>query len=111
MTIPLQVHFRDMVPLAGLEAAIRRRADALVRWTREVSRCEVTVESQDGRHHQGHEYRVKIHLRVPDAEFVAGDRQGNEDPTVAMHAAFAALERQVEDWERRRRDARRQPAP
>ena len=37
MTIPLQVHFRDMVPLAGLEAAIRRRADALVRWTRECA--------------------------------------------------------------------------
>ncbi len=109
MTIPLQVHFRDMVPLAGLEEAIRRRADGLVRWTREVSRCEVTVESQDSRHRQGHEYRVRIHLRVPEAEFVAGDRQGHEDPTVATHEAFSALERQVEDWERRRRDAKRQP--
>jgi len=109
MNIPLQIHFRDMVPLAGLEAEIRRRAERLGPWTREVTRCEVTVESQDSRHRQGHEYRVKLHVRVPDGEFSAGGRQGHEDPVVAMHEAFAALERQIEDWERRRRDAKRGP--
>lgn len=107
MKIPLQVHFRDMVPLPALEAEIRRRAERLEHWTHEVMRCEVTVESQDSRHRQGHEYRIKLHVRVPDAEFSAGDRQGHEDPMVAMHDAFSALERQIEDWERRRRDARR----
>lgn len=38
MSVPLQIHFRDMVPLAGLEAEIRRRAERIEHWTREVTR-------------------------------------------------------------------------
>ena len=52
----------------------------------------------------------ELHVRVPDGEFAAGGRQGHEDAAVAMHEAFAALERQIEDWERRRRDAKRGPS-
>lgn len=51
-----------------------------------MTRCEVTVESQDIRRRQGH-----------------------EEPVVALLEAFSALERQVEHWERRRRDAKRGP--
>jgi ribosome-associated translation inhibitor RaiA len=110
MKLPLQITFRDMVPLPGLEAEIRRRAEHLEHWAPHVMSCQVVVESQDSRHRQGHEYRVKLHVRVPDAEFVAGDHQGNEDPVVAMHDAFDALGRQLEDWVRRCRDATRRPA-
>ena len=103
MKLPLQISFRDMVPLPSLEGEIRRRAERLDHWGREVMSCHVTVESEDSRHRRGHEYRVQVLARVTDGEIAAGSHQGHEDVMVALHGAFDAMDRQLEDHVRRRR--------
>jgi ribosomal subunit interface protein len=103
MKLPLQITFRDMVPLPSLEPEIRRRVAKLDHWTNEVMSCHVVVEAEGSRHRQGHEYRVKVSVRVPDDEIVAGAHQGSEDVYVALHGAFDAMDRQLEDHVRRRR--------
>jgi ribosome-associated translation inhibitor RaiA/cold shock CspA family protein len=103
MKLPLQVTFRDMVPLPSLEPEIRRRADKFDRWTPDVMSCRVTVESDDSRRRTGHAYRVQILVRVPDEEIAVGMNQADEDIHRAVGDAFDAADRRLEDYARRRR--------
>jgi ribosomal subunit interface protein len=103
MKMPLQVTFRDMVPLPSLEPEIRRRVAKLDLWAPDVMSCHVVVEAEGNRHHQGHVYRVKVSVRVTDEEIVAGDHHRNENIELALHGAFDALDRQLEDHVQRRR--------
>lgn len=103
MKLPLQISFRDLVPLPSLEREIRRRVDKLDRWAPDLMSCHVVVEAEGNRHRQGHVYRVKVSVRLPEQEVVAGSRQGDEDIYVALHGSFDALDRQLEDHVRRRR--------
>jgi ribosomal subunit interface protein len=108
--LPLQVTFRDMVPLPSLEPEIRRRAAKLDQWAPDVMSCHVVVEAQANRHHQGHLYRVKINVHVTDDEIVSGDHHRNENVELALHGAFDALDRQLEAHVHRRRGLTKQHA-
>jgi ribosomal subunit interface protein len=108
MKLPLQITFRDMVPLPSLEGEIRRRVERLEHWMHDVMSCHVVVEAEGNRHRQGHVYRVMVDARVPDGEIVAGSHQGAEDVMVALHGAFDAMDRQLEDHARRRRGQTKQ---
>ena len=45
MKLPLQIVFRDIVPLPSLEPEIRRLAAKLDQWTPDVMSCHVAVEA------------------------------------------------------------------
>jgi hypothetical protein len=51
---------------------------------------------------------VKVLARVTDGEIVAGSHQGHEDVMVALHGAFDAMDRQLEDHVRLRRGQTKQ---
>jgi len=97
MKLPLQIVFREIVPLPSLEPEIRRLAAKLDQWTPDVMSCHVAVESAANRRHQGHEYSVKVSVRVPDAEIVASNHHADQDIQRAVHGAFDAVGRQLED--------------
>ncbi len=103
MKLPLQITFRDMLPLPSVEPEIRRRADKLDQWTPDVMSCRVVVDAEANRHRQGHAYRVQISVRVPDEEIAAGAHHFDEDIHRAVRGAFDAADRQLEDYVRRRR--------
>jgi ribosome-associated translation inhibitor RaiA len=103
MKLPLQIEFRDLMPLPSLEGEIRERAARLEKFVPELMSCHVTVEAEGNRHHQGHRYVVRLDVRVPGEEFVTGDRQGDEQIEVALRGSFDAMTRQLEDYQRRRR--------
>lgn len=103
MKLPLQIQFRDLVPLPSLEGEIRDRAAKLEQFVPELMSCHVVVEAEGNRHHQGHRYVVRVEARVPGDTFVTGDHQGNTDIALAMHGAFDAMGRKLEDWVRIRR--------
>jgi ribosomal subunit interface protein len=103
MKLPLQITFRNMVPLPSVEPEIRRRADKLEQWTPDVMSCHVVVEAEANRHRQGHEYRVHISVRVPGEEIAAGSHHLDQDIHRAVGGAFDAADRQLEDYVRRRR--------
>ncbi|MGL6111159.1 MAG: HPF/RaiA family ribosome-associated protein [Rubrivivax sp.] len=111
MKLPVQVTFRDLVPLPSLEGDIRRRAAKLEEFAPDLTSCHVVVEATGNRHHQGHRYVVKIDVRLPGEEIFAGQHHGNEDIEVAVRGAFDALARRLEDHVRRRRGQVKQHAP
>lgn len=110
MKLPLQVKFRDMVPLPSLEPEIRRRAAKLELFAPDLTRCQVVVAAEGNRHHQGHRYTVKIDVTLPGEEIVAGENQAHEDIQIAVRDSFDAMARQLEDYERRRRGQVKQHA-
>jgi ribosome-associated translation inhibitor RaiA len=103
MKLPLQIVYRDVVPLPSLEPEIRRLAAKLDQWTPDVMSCHVAVESTANRRHQGHPYSVKVSVRVPDAEIVASTHHTDQEIQRAVHGAFDAVGRQLEDYARERR--------
>jgi ribosome-associated translation inhibitor RaiA len=111
MKLPLQVIFRDLVPLPSLESDIRRRAAKLEAFAPDLTSCHVVVEASGNRHHQGHRYVVKIDLRLPGVEMFSGEHQGDEDIEIAVRGAFDAVRRQLEDHVRQRRGQVKQHAP
>jgi ribosomal subunit interface protein len=103
MKLPVQITFRDLVPLPSLEPEIQRRADKLDQWTPDVMSCHVVVQAAGSRHHTGNEYTVKVSVRVPDAEIAATTHHHDQDIHRAVHGAFDAVGRQLEDYARQRR--------
>ncbi len=110
MKLPLQVTFRDMVPLPSLESEIRWRAAKLERFVPDLISCHVVVDASANRHQQGHVYAVKIDVRVPGEEIFAGERQAHEEIGVALREAFDAMTRRLEDYARKRRGQVKQHA-
>ena len=102
MRLPVQVVFRDMVPLPSLEDDIRAQVARLEHFAPDLASCQVVVTASGNRHHQGHRYAVRIDLRLTGAEIVAGEHQAG---------AFGAATRQLEDLVRRRRGQVKQHAP
>ena len=103
MKLPVRVTFRDLVPLPSLEPEIRRLAEKLDQWTPDLMSCHVVVSAAGNRHRQGHQYSVKVGVRVPDAELAATTHHHDQDIHRAVHGAFDAVGRQLEDYARERR--------
>jgi ribosomal subunit interface protein len=110
MKLPPRIEFRDMVPLPSLEGEIRQRVSKLEKFVPELMSCHVTVSAEGNRHRQGHRYVVRLDVRVPGAELVTGEHQGDEQFEVALRDSFDAMTRQLEDFQRRRRGQVKQHA-
>lgn len=111
MKLPVQITFRDMVPLPSLEPEIRRRAEKLDQWMPNVMSCHVVVEADANRHLKGHEYGVNVSVRVPGAELVASTHHHDQDIHRAMNGAFDAVDRQMEEYVRKLRGQVKQHKP
>jgi ribosomal subunit interface protein len=107
MQLPLQVTFRHIQPSAALEARIHQEVAKLERFYEKIMGCRVVVEAPHKHHHQGNLYRVRIEMTVPQEELVVSrehhDEHAHEDAYVVIRDAFNALQRQLEDYVRRRR--------
>jgi ribosomal subunit interface protein len=112
METPLQISFRDMDPSPSIEARIREKAAKLERFFDRITSCRVVVEARNRHQRSGRLYIVRIDLRVPGAELVAGHGRprdhAHEDVYVAIRDAFDAAGRQLEDHARRFRAAVKQ---
>jgi ribosomal subunit interface protein len=93
-----------MDPSDAVEERIRERAARLERFHDRITSCNVFVEVPHRHHQKGQLYEVHIHVRVPGDEIVVrrDGAHGHEDVYVAVRDAFAAMERQLEDFVRRR---------
>jgi ribosome-associated translation inhibitor RaiA len=103
----IQITFRGMDPSEFIEQRILTKAADLERFCSEIVSCHVTVETQHHKHHKGNLCAVRIDLRVPGKEIVAGrehrQSHAHEDVYVAIRDAFDAAVRQLEDYARLRR--------
>lgn len=107
MEKPLEIQFHQMAPSAAIEARIHEKAARLERHWDRITSCRVVVEQDHRQHQKGNLFRVRIEIGVPGKELVV-TRKGarnhaHEDPMVALRDAFAAADRQLEDYARERR--------
>jgi ribosome-associated translation inhibitor RaiA len=114
MNIPLQISYHGLEPSPALERRIREKAEKLGRFHDRIVSCRVAVEAHM-RKDAGRVFQVRVELRAPGYEIVAGN-SGREDaahadPNVALRDAFAAATRQLEDRVRiARGDVKQHPA-
>lgn len=106
MATPLQITFRKMQPSPFVRERIRERADKLVRFYDRIIGCRVVVEAPHRHHHKGKLYVVAVEVRLPGgaAEAHRNPRQHHEheDIYVALRDAFDAVERQIQDYVKRK---------
>jgi ribosomal subunit interface protein len=107
MPLPLQITWRNIEPSAALEARIHELAERLEKFSAQIIHCHVIVEAPHKRGHQGHVYEVHIQVTTPGGSVVANrehrSQHAHEDVYVALRDAFRAVRRQLEDYERKRR--------
>ncbi|MEX2481500.1 MAG: HPF/RaiA family ribosome-associated protein [Gammaproteobacteria bacterium] len=108
MQSALQIAFRGMEPSPAIEAKIRERVARLEPLCGDITSCRVVVENPHHHQHQGTLFHVRIDLRVPGAELVSSRspdaHHAHEDAYVALRDAFDAIRRQIEDYQRKRRN-------
>jgi ribosome-associated translation inhibitor RaiA len=101
METPLEVAFHGVDHSDALEQRIREEAARLERFFKHIISCRVVVERPHHKH-QGDLFAVRIHLGLPDGREVVVTRSPegdhtHEDPYVAVHDAFKAAGRLLQD--------------
>jgi ribosomal subunit interface protein len=93
---------------AAMDARIVEYARKLEAHHPKVTMCHVIVDEADRRKQQGSLFEVRIDVHVPGHEIVASHKE-HQDAYVALHEAFTAVSRQLEqDIERRRGHSKHQ---
>lgn len=126
--IPIQVTFRGMRHSRSLGTMVRDRIAWLEQFYANVVRCHVTIARPHKHRHDGRHYHVRIALTVPgrspivvnheptlhgalkDGEHLAHHKQteaegAHRHAAVAIHDAFDAARRRLEDFAREQRGA------
>jgi cold shock CspA family protein len=101
MKLTPRITFHGVEPSPAVEAKALEYAGRLDRFADRIMGCRVDIEQTGQRHHQGRLYRVRIGLTVPGAEISIDRDPGldhrHEDVYVALHDAFEAARRRLED--------------
>jgi ribosomal subunit interface protein len=99
MQIPLQITLRNLAKSDAVEQQIRKKAEKLDRHHGHIVSCRVVVEIPSRHKHQGKEFVVRLDIKVPGSEIVV-NHDHHEDLYVALHEAFHAAQRRLEDHAR-----------
>jgi ribosomal subunit interface protein len=97
MQAPLQIVMQNVPRSEALEARIRDFFARLEQFHPRITSCRVAVDEIDRHRQQGRQFRVKVEVRAPGREPVASTLNHHEDVYVALHDAFDAVRRQLED--------------
>ncbi len=117
MQVPIQISFHGLDRSEAAETRIRAKVAKLEQFFDRITGCHVVVERhRKSKNHAGNTaqpYHVSIILDVPGDELVVrrdpkheDSLKDHEDIQVALRDAFAAMERQLKDHVRRRREGR-----
>jgi cold shock CspA family protein len=94
-------------PSPALESRARGLAARLEKFSPQIMHCHVIIEAPHRHKHQGELYDVRIDITVPGKEIAIRRTRpsdhAHEDPYVALRDAFKAAKRQLQDYERERR--------
>jgi hypothetical protein len=128
--IPTQVTFRGFQPSDVLESDVRNRVEWLEQFYSGIVRCRVLLEVPHRHSERGRRLHVRIELTVGDGPPIVvshapspidGDEHSGEhrkaaeaavrhrDARTAVHDAFDAARRQLEDFSRQQRHTHHVP--
>ena len=104
MQEPLRIAFRNLNSSPVIEEQIHKRVAELEHFFDQITACSVVVEVHHRHQRQGRLYHVRVELTVPGREIVVrrepSEHQAHEDLPVAIHDAFDAVRRQLQDYVR-----------
>jgi len=107
MTIPCEIFFRHVERRPEIEEAVIEHVEQLERFCPRILHCRVMIEVSSPRHAAGSIHHVRVDVSVPGRRIVVKRdppaHQPHEDLDLAIHDAFHAARRQVEDHVRERR--------
>ncbi len=102
MQIPIQISFRNMEPSEAIAARIRERAEHLEKFYDRIISCRVMVEAPHRHHQSGNLMHIRVDIRLPGRELVAGrspnQKQAHKDVYVAIRDTFDAIERELQSF-------------
>ena len=102
LQVPLEVTGHHFSLSQRHETLIDEQTSKLERFYERITSCRVVIDGPSNHHKSGGVYKVRIHLGVPGSEITI-DRQEEQDLTAAIHAAFDAARRKLQDYARTRR--------
>ncbi|MFC3228174.1 HPF/RaiA family ribosome-associated protein [Marinibaculum pumilum] len=107
MQVPLEIAFHNLEKSEALEQKVRDRVAKLHRFHDRIVSCRVAIEVPHRSRAHALGYHVRIEVRVPEKELVVSHDPGPQEdhfkPGLAVRDAFDAMERQLEEYGRRRR--------
>lgn len=102
----LQITFRGVPHTDQLDERIRSKAAKLDRFCDRITSCRVVVDTPHRQHQTGNHFNVRIELCVPGQEIVVTREphlhQEHEELSAALRDAFAAAQRQLRAYSRKR---------
>jgi ribosome-associated translation inhibitor RaiA len=118
--IPVRITFRGLSPSPPLRATVRERIVWLDQFYDRIHRCDVQISVPHRHQRRGRRFHVRIELRVAGGDpIVVRHEPAADEPTTsgidagyaAIHEAFDAARRQLQDFARRQRGAVKARAP
>lgn len=107
MQIPLQITFRHMEGSPALENRVRELVTRLEKFSSQILHCHVVIEGPHGHQHQGERFDIRIDMTVPGKQINVQRARPmdatHQDPYIALRDIFRAARRQLEEYERERR--------
>ena len=102
--IPTQVTFHGLAHSDALEAGVRERVSWLEQFYPGLMRCRVLIDLPHRHRQSGREFHVRIDLTVAGGgSLVVSHEPPVRDAHLAVHQAFDAARRQLEDFAREQR--------
>jgi ribosome-associated translation inhibitor RaiA len=134
MAYRVQISYKNVLPSGALERLIRAEAAKLERFFERITSCRVLVEQIHRRREQGSPFHIRIDLGVPGEVLAVshtadvrplfplsdegmthlrlpGHEAEQKDPKSAIRQAFHKLERQLQEYARRKNGVVRLRAP
>jgi ribosome-associated translation inhibitor RaiA/cold shock CspA family protein len=107
MEIPLEIAFEGLEPSETVAARVRQEASKLEHFYHRITSCRVVIDKPHQHHQKGNSYYVRIHVTLPGGGDVVvsrdpGNRRAHSDVYNAIHDAFAAAKRQLQEAVRKR---------
>src|SRR5437763_13818054 len=108
MQVAPEVIFKGIDRSAWVENYVAERLEHLEKFSREITRCHVTLTREQSSHRKGNRYSVMVEVRVPKQHDLAVRKQKQirdmqtQLPAV-INEAFGAIEKQLKKTKALRR--------
>lgn len=102
MKTPLQIVMRHIEHSEALETRIREQIARLESFHPHIVGCRAVIEPLRRHGREGHAFQVRLEVRVPGKDLVA-TRTHDTDVFLALHEAYHAARRQLEEDIRHKR--------